>query len=227
MPRQVVSVPIDPERPELAPAFLIAITAYPDSAEIERRALFVMALRRSYFLHLAHDGKRRWQARAIEPMLLALPADVTDTALRYGMLRLRNYRMIAARMAATMMTISTNNEKQLLDAVAKRTAIHLATEYKSKGPTNICCQWGASKPVLHLALALRHQVMMVRDEIYDDIAIEKLLDEPEWLDGAISNAEIFRGFICGLPLFGINDADTIMIAADKRTSHHQRIATGT
>jgi hypothetical protein len=69
--------------------------------------------------------------------------------------------------------------------------------------------------------------MMVRDEIYDDIAIEKLLDQPEWLDGAISNAEVFRGFICGSPLFGINDADTIMIAADKRTSHHQRIATGT
>lgn len=214
MARQVVNVPIDPERPELAPAFFIAIIAYPYSTEIERRSLFVMALRRSYFQRLAHDGRRRWQARAIEPMLLALPADVTDTALRYGMRRLRDYRMIAARRAAMMMTVSTDSEKRMLNAVAGRVVTHLATEKKSPEPINVeHRQWGASKPVLHLALALRHEVMTMRDEIYDDIAIEKMLDEPERLDGAITNAEIFHNFICGSPVFRINDADTITVVA--------------
>ena len=113
-----------------------------------------------------------------------------------------------------MMTVSTDSEKRMLDAVAGRVVTHLATENKSPEPINVeHRQWGASKPVLHLALALRHEVMTMRDEIYDDIAIEKMLDEPERLDGAITNAEIFHNFICGSPLFRINDADTITVVA--------------
>jgi hypothetical protein len=214
MPQQVIALPIDPERPELAPAFFIAIIAYPGSSEIEKRSLFVMALRRSYFQRLACDGTRRWKARAIEPMLLALPEDITEIALRYGMRRLRDYRMIAARMAATMMTAGSESEVRFLNTIGKRIVTHLATESEFLPPTETQkWQWGNSKPVLHLALALRNEIMTLRDEIYDDMAIEKLLDEPKWLDGAITNAEIFRDFICGSPLFRIDAADTITVAA--------------
>ena len=214
MPQQVIAIPFDPERPELAPAFFIAIIAYPASAEIKQRSLFVLALRQNYFQRLACDGKRRWQVRAIEPMLLALPRDVTEIALRNGMRRLRDYRMIAARMAATMMTASSDGDVRLLNAVAERIVSHLATENKSLAPIEVQnCQWGSSKSVLHLALALRNEIMKLRDEIYDDMAIGKLLDEPKWLNDAITNAEIFRNFICGDPLFRIDTADTITVAA--------------
>lgn len=214
MPQQVIVIPSDPERPELAPAFFIAIIAYPACTEVERRSLFVMALRRNYFQRLACDGKRRWQARAIEPMLLALPQDVAEIALRIGMRRLRDYRMIAARMAATIITASSDMEVRLLNTVDERIVTHLATENKFAGSIEVQnSRWGSSKSVLHLALALRNEIMTSRDEIYDDMAIERLLDEPKWLDGAITNAEIFRNFICGDPLFRINAADTITVAA--------------
>ena len=214
MSQEAIAIPVDPERPELAPAFFIAIIAYPAATEIERRSLFVMALRRNFFLRLAYDGKRRWQARAIEPMLLALPQDVTETTLKYGMRRLRNYRMIAARMAATMMTANSDREVRISKNVGEHVVTHLATETKSLPSLDVRnCQWGRSKSVLHLALALRNEIMTLRDEIYDDMAIEKLLDEPNWLDDAINNAAIFRNFICGNPIFRINSADTITVSA--------------
>ncbi len=214
LPQQVIAIPSDSKRPELAPAFFIAIIAYPASTEVERRSLFVMALRRDYFQRLACDGKRRWQARAIEPMLLALPQDVAEIALRNGMRRLRDYRMIAARMAATIITASSDREVRLLNAFDERIVTHLTTENKFSGSIEVQnSRWGSSKSVLHLALALRNEIMTSRDEIYDDMAIERLLDEPKWLDDAITNAEIFRNFICGDPLFRINAADTITVAA--------------
>ena len=147
-------------------------------------------------------------------MLLALPQDVSETTLKYGMRRLRDYRMIAARMAATMMTASSDREVRIFKNVGEHVVTHLATETKSLPSLDVRnCQWGRSKSVLHLALALRNEIMTLRDEIYDDMAIEKLLDEPNWLDDAINNAEIFRNLICGNPIFRIKSVDTITVSA--------------
>jgi hypothetical protein len=218
MPRDVIKILIDPDRPEYAPAQYLAIIAYPRKDEIDRRSLFMMTLRRHYFDMLARDEAQKNKPRMIEPFLFAISEKMMKDGLSRGMDRLQDQRLIAAEMAFKIIRTRNDGDKISLNAVAEMVSLHFSNLSETgKGPTPPNLehrQWGTSKPVMHLALTLRNELFRVSpDKSEKDTAITDLLDRPEWLMRAIADAEVFRNYICNSPDFRIYDADTIKVEA--------------
>lgn len=65
--------------------------------------------------------------------------------------------------------------------------------------------WSESKPVLHLAIALRQQAELPSADIFD------LLANPGWLRTAVETAEKQRNLLCLHPHLAFSDQQTIQV----------------
>ena len=71
--------------------------------------------------------------------------------------------------------------------------------------------WGKSRPVLHLALAMRDAIID-RGAVDGDYPLHDLLDRPDWIEAAIPAAETIRQYLVSSPLFkGIKDSQTVKL----------------
>lgn len=211
MPQQLITIPIDASTPEMAPAAFLATLAYPGTADSDKRGAFLMALRADYFAFLAHDSDRRWQSRAIEPALLEISKAKLGRARGNGIRLIRDYRLTAARMAATILHHDAAGVRLSVNKVAESVAGDLG-DVDGGNTTNILHrQWGTSRPALHLGLALR-DVIINRGGIDGDYPIHDLLDRPEWIEQAVPAAEIIRQHLVTSPLFrGVVDNKSVKI----------------
>lgn len=214
MPQEIITITMDTAKPEMAPAKFLAILAYPQADDADKRGTFMMALRAEYFTILAHDVERRGQPITVEPALLALERshrDLLGRSYKDGVRRIRDDRLTAARMAATVMYYDHAGEKINVTKVAEYVA-NLHADSGGGETSNIFRgRWGPSRPVLHLALALRDAIN-ARTGADGDYPLHDLLDRPDWIGTAIPAAETIRQHIVGSPLFsGIKDSQTVKL----------------
>ena len=162
MPQGIITITMDTAMPEMAPAKFLALLAYPGAAETEKRGTFLVALRAEYFTILAHDVERRWQPITVEPALLALERshrDLLGRSYKDGVRRIIDDRLTAARMAKTVIYYNHTGEKINITKVAEHVAELLAAGGGGESSNIFKRKWGKSKPVLHLALAMRDAII--------------------------------------------------------------------
>lgn len=208
-PRQSITISIDARAPEIGPAALLALVAYPEGDQTDARGTFLMALRANFYDFLARDPERRMDARLIEPLLFASPRKFLERSLKKGHTQLK-HRVIAARMAATIIHENAAAVPLSVNAVAQR----VVNAGLADSDANVKSRhWSPSKPVLHLALAIRDTVIQ-RHGIAGDYPYAGLLDAPDWIEGALVAAETLREFIISSPLFpGITDSEMVRVVA--------------
>ena len=219
MPRETVLIPHSGDG---AVAYL-ALLAYPDPRECDKQESFAIALRLHQLQTRAmEDPTEAWRRQSIEPVLLLLDQRASDKLLDQGIYRLKTHRAIAAEMAAQMLLWEGLGHRLTLRAATKR-ARHLLGStplewgrqtIQNPSPQNVQHRyWASSKPVLHLAVALRG-VIIERHGTGGKVRLDGLLASPAWVAPALRQAEMLRQHMIASASFrGIKDDTTIRAVA--------------
>ena len=190
MPAETTYLPTQGDAAPLGVMTYLAVLAYPD--DWDKRDRFTELFKA--WLTIDCTGAR--------------PAPIPNASLLgNGLFRIRVRRIYAAEIAH--MVMSDSSEKKLSVAAALR---HFATIHKREDESFILRHiWGESKPVLHLALALK-PVIEERRMYTNGTNLQKpiLVYDTDWLPYAIRQAENWR--VHALPrLFQIGEQYTIRV----------------
>ncbi len=215
MPRETALIPPN----EDGPVAYLALLAYPDPRERNKQKSFAMALRLNQLQTRAMaNPTEAWRRQLIEPSLLLLEQGASDKPLDQGIYRLKTHRAVAAEIAACMLLQEGLGHRLTLRAATKR-ARHLLGStplewgrqtIQNPSPDNVRQRyWATTKPVLHLAVALRGMNIKRYDK-GSKVRLDDLLSRPEWVAPALRQAETLRQHMIASACFpGIEDDGTI------------------
>lgn len=190
--RRPFPIPVRGLAARLGAAAYLAWLAYPGEAEAARRRAFVEAWRALIVKAAVRQGFPRVK---VLRRLRGQTLKEINRKIRHGVTRIVFYRWPAAVMAEFVMIGAPITQAVRLK-IAK--GGRLRFDARANASNVFARVWRPSLPVIHLALALR-EVCKARGARFD---AAELVRRPDWLPGAIDDAERFRILLLTIPKFG-------------------------
>ena len=187
-------------------ATYLGVLSYPESEQ--KRQEFIRAVLAYVEINSCTSKDQLWRPQTVIPGLLLMNPKKVERTINLAIHRLEKHRIVAAEMAvlidsndSAFLQVRIDGKEPTVNLVAARAAMMLsATPQQETAPEHVINRaWSATKPVIHLAVALRGIIL----ERYWERSVDfdNLIEQPNWVDRAVRQAEILRQhFVTDKPL---------------------------